>query len=44
MFANAVNMYRNNDLNGLKNLAQNIAEQKGINLNELQQKLQAYFR
>lgn len=37
--ANAMKMYRNNDTNGLRNLAENLCKEKGINLEDMKQRL-----
>ena len=44
MLQNAIQMYNNNDVNGLRTLAENVAKQKGVDLNQLQQQLQSNFK
>ena len=44
MLQNAIQMYNNNDINGLRTMAENIAKQKGVDLNQLQQQLQSQFK
>lgn len=39
IFANAVKMYKSGDAEGLRNLAQNLCNEKGVNPNELMNRL-----
>lgn len=41
MFSNAVNLYKNGDSQGLENLARNICQQKGIDINSIMRQLGA---
>ena len=43
MVANAFNMYRNGDVNGLRNLAENVCKQKGMNVDEVSKQLKQQF-
>lgn len=35
MFSNAIRMAQSNDVQGLEKLAQNLAKEKGVNLNDI---------
>jgi len=39
MFANAMNMYKQNDIKGLQELAQKIAKEKGTDINKIRSQI-----
>ena len=43
MIANAIQMYRNGDKEGINQLAQNLCKEKGTSIEEMSQKIKSQF-
>ena len=43
MFANAVNMYRRGDVQGLKNMAENVCRENGTSVNDVSNRIKQQF-
>lgn len=41
---NAFNMYRNNDINGLKQLCENVCRERGLDINQISSQIMSQFR
>lgn len=41
---NAVNMYRNNDINGLKQLCENVCRERGLDINQISSQIISQFK